>query len=46
MDSGTSETNSAATPAPGAVFFDGASNRRRAVALKQSEALEIREDGA
>ena len=46
MDSGTSETNSAATPAPGAVFFDGASNRRRAVALKLSDALEIREDGA
>ncbi|SEC90209.1 M48 family metallopeptidase [Bradyrhizobium erythrophlei] len=45
MDSGTSETSSAATPAPGAVFFDGASNRRRLVALKLSDALEIREDG-
>ncbi|WP_342726887.1 M48 family metallopeptidase [Bradyrhizobium sp. B097] len=45
MDSDTSETSSAATPAPGAVFFDGASNRRRIVALKLSDALEIREDG-
>ncbi|MBR1208218.1 MULTISPECIES: M48 family metallopeptidase [unclassified Bradyrhizobium] len=45
MDSGTSETSSAATPAPGAVFFDGASNRRRVVVLKLSDALEIREDG-
>ncbi|MEZ0055736.1 hypothetical protein ACVII1_003878 [Bradyrhizobium elkanii] len=46
MESDSSESGSAATPAPGAVFFDGASNRRRIVALRLSDALEIREDGA
>lgn len=45
MESDSSQTSSAATPAPGGVFFDGLSNRRRIVALKLSDALEIREDG-
>jgi hypothetical protein len=42
MESESSQRNSAAPPAPGAVFFDGASNRRRNVALTLSDALEIR----
>ncbi len=45
MESESSQRNSAAPPAPGAVFFDGASNRRRNVALTLSDALEIRDDG-
>lgn len=45
MESDTSATNSAATPDPGGVFFDGLSNRRRVVALKLSDALEIRQGG-
>ncbi|MCC8978284.1 M48 family metallopeptidase [Bradyrhizobium acaciae] len=43
MESDSSATNSAATPDPGGVFFDGLSNRRRIVALKLSDALEIRQ---
>ncbi|MGX1346717.1 Zn-dependent protease with chaperone function [Bradyrhizobium elkanii] len=46
MESDSGQTNSAAPTAPGAVFFDGLSNRRRIVALRLSDALEIREDGA
>ncbi|MFQ3456487.1 M48 family metallopeptidase [Bradyrhizobium sp. UFLA01-814] len=46
MESDSGQTNSAALPNPGGVFFDGLSNRRRIVALKLSDALEIREDGA
>ncbi|GKQ54168.1 M48 family metallopeptidase [Bradyrhizobium sp. Ce-3] len=46
MESDSSATSPVAAPAPGAVFFDGASNRRRVVALKLSDALEIRQDGA
>ncbi|WP_338828678.1 M48 family metallopeptidase [Bradyrhizobium sp. 27S5] len=45
MDTDSGQTNPAATPAQGGVFFDGASSRRRLVALKLSDALEIREDG-
>lgn len=45
MESDSGQMSSAPAPAPGAVFFDGASNRRRIVALKLSDALEIREDG-
>ncbi|MGF6312472.1 Zn-dependent protease with chaperone function [Bradyrhizobium sp. i1.8.4] len=45
MESESSETSSAATPARVGVFFDGLSNRRRIVALALSDALEIREDG-
>ena len=46
MESDAGEANSAAQPDPGGVFFDGLSNRRRSVALKLSDALEIRQDGA
>ncbi|MCS3447042.1 MULTISPECIES: M48 family metallopeptidase [Bradyrhizobium] len=45
MESDSDQTNSAALPNPGGVFFDGLSNRRRIVALRLSDALEIREDG-
>ncbi|PAY07333.1 metalloendopeptidase [Bradyrhizobium sp. UFLA03-84] len=45
MESDLDQANSAASPVPGAVFFDGASSRRRAVALRLADALEIREDG-
>ncbi|MGY3484468.1 Zn-dependent protease with chaperone function [Bradyrhizobium sp. USDA 4011] len=45
MEADVSQANSAAPPVPGAVFFDGASNRRRIVALELSDALEIREGG-
>ncbi|MCC8966532.1 M48 family metallopeptidase [Bradyrhizobium sp. Pear76] len=45
MEADSNETSSAATPNPGGVFFDGLSNRRRIVALKLSDALEIRQDG-
>lgn len=45
MDTDSGQTNPASTPAQGGVFFDGASSRRRLVALKLSDALEIREDG-
>jgi len=45
MEADISQANSAAPPVPDAVFFDGASNRRRIVALELSDALEIREDG-
>ena len=45
MEADASQANSAAPPVPGAVFFDGASSRRRIVALELSDALEIREDG-
>ncbi|UGY12138.1 M48 family metallopeptidase [Bradyrhizobium septentrionale] len=45
METDSGQTNPAATPAQGGVFFDGASSRRRQVALKLSDALEIREDG-
>ncbi|UGY05103.1 M48 family metallopeptidase [Bradyrhizobium quebecense] len=45
MEADVSPANSAAPPVPDAVFFDGASNRRRIVALELSDALEIREDG-
>ena len=45
MEADLNQANAAAAPVPGAVFFDGASSRRRVVALKLSDALEIREDG-
>ncbi|MGY4476866.1 M48 family metallopeptidase [Bradyrhizobium sp. USDA 3364] len=45
MESESGPANSAALPARGGVFFDGLSNRRRIVALKLSDALEIRENG-
>ena len=45
MDADRSEPTAAVPPAPGGAYFDGASNRRRVVALKLSDALEIREDG-
>ncbi|UGA41508.1 M48 family metallopeptidase [Bradyrhizobium quebecense] len=45
MEADVSQANSAAPPVPGAVFFDGASSRRRIVVLELSDALEIREDG-
>ncbi|HEX7925501.1 MAG TPA: M48 family metallopeptidase [Bradyrhizobium sp.] len=45
MEADVSQANSAAPPVPSAVFFDGASSRRRLVALKLADALEIREDG-
>ncbi|QOZ32235.1 M48 family metallopeptidase [Bradyrhizobium sp. CCBAU 53421] len=45
MEADFNEASSAAAPVPGVVYFDGASSRRRIVALKLSDALEIRQDG-
>ena len=45
MEFDSGETSSAAPPLPGAVLFDGRSNRRRNVTLRLSDALEIRQDG-